>query len=203
MKNISIKAFFYLVGLIIISLGITLTIKSDLGAGAWDALNVGLSETVGLTVGTWVIIIGALLILTNALIAKEKPDLLAVLTILVIGQFIDFWMLSVFDTFGIASFWLQLFLLIGGIAILAFGVSLYLQPKFSLNPVDGFMVALQKRFGFSLRTAKTLTEVFALVLAFALGGPIGIGTVIILVFIGPFIQFFNGKANHVMNKLLS
>ncbi|WP_406945655.1 YitT family protein [Halobacillus sp. SY10] len=203
MRNIFIKAFFYLIGLIIISLGITLTIKSDLGAGAWDAVNVGLSETIGFTVGSWVIIIGAMLIFTNAIIAKEKPDLLAVITIFVIGQFIDFWMLSVFDTFGLASFWIQLTVLVGGIALIAFGVSLYLQPKFSLNPIDGFMVALQKRFGFSLRTAKTLTEVFALVLALALGGPIGIGTVIIIVLIGPFIQFFDGRANHVMNKMLS
>lgn len=203
MKNIIIKAFFYIMGLVIISLGITLTIKSDLGAGAWDAVNVGLTETVGLTVGTWVIIIGAVLILTNALIAKEKPDLFAVITILVIGQFIDFWMLSIFDSFGVGQFWLQFTVLIGGIAIIAVGVSLYLQPKFSLNPIDGFMVALQKRFGFSLTTAKTLTEAFALILALVLGGPIGIGTVIILFLIGPFIQFFDGKANHVMNKMLS
>lgn len=203
MKNIGIKAFFYIAGLIIISLGITLTIKSDLGAGAWDAVNVGLTEMFGLTVGTWVIIIGALLIVTNALIAKEKPDLLAVITILVIGQFIDFWMISVFGSLAFQHFWLQLTVLIGGIATIAFGVSLYLQPKFSLNPVDGFMVALQKRFGLSLTQAKTLTEVFALILALALGGPIGIGTVIILIFIGPFIQFFDSKANRVMNKMLS
>ncbi|MGP4060802.1 YczE/YyaS/YitT family protein [Halobacillus sp. H74] len=203
MKNIMIKAFFYMVGLIVISLGITLTIKSDLGAGAWDAVNVGLTEHVGLTVGSWVIIIGALLILTNAVIAKEKPDLLAVMTILIIGKFIDFWMLTVFDTLQLNTVWTQLSVLVGGIIIIAFGVSLYLQPKFSLNPVDGFMVALQKRFGLSLTKAKTLTEAFALVLAIALGGPIGIGTVIILVLIGPFIQFFDGKANHVMNKMLS
>ncbi|SFK21738.1 hypothetical protein SAMN04487936_10975 [Halobacillus dabanensis] len=203
MKNISIKAFFYITGLVIISLGITLTIKSDLGAGAWDAVNVGLTETVGLTVGTWVMIIGATLILTNALIAREKPDLFAVITILVIGQFIDFWMLTIFDSFGVDQFLLQFTVLIGGIAIIAVGVSLYLQPKFSLNPVDGFMVALQKRFGFNLTTAKTLTEAFALILALVLGGPIGIGTLIILVLIGPFIQFFDGKANRVMNKMLS
>lgn len=203
MKNIAIKAFFYLLGLIVISLGITLTIKSDLGAGAWDAVNVGLTEMIGLTVGMWVIIIGAILIVSNALIAKEKPDLLAVVTILVLGRFIDFWMLTVFDNLVVSLFWKQLFVLIGGIIIIAFGVSLYLQPKFSLNPVDGFMVALQKRFGFSLTKAKTLTELFALILAIALGGPIGIGTLMILVLIGPFIQFFNGKANRIMNKMLS
>lgn len=203
MKNLGVKSFFYILGLVTISLGITLTIKADLGAGAWDAMNVGLTEAVGLTVGNWVIIIGSILIVTNALIAKERPDILAVVTILVVGKMIDFWLLSVFESLIVESFWKQLPLLLSGITIIAIGVSLYLQPKFSLNPIDGFMVALQKRFGFSLTTAKTLTEAFALVLALALGGPIGLGTLIILFFIGPAIQFFDPKAKRVMNKMLS
>ncbi|KHE71584.1 YitT family protein [Halobacillus sp. BBL2006] len=203
MKNLSIKVFFYIVGLITIALGITLTIKAELGAGAWDAMNVGLTETVGLTVGNWVIIIGAILIVTNALIAKERPDVLAVITILVVGKMIDFWLLTVFESFAVEGFVKQLFILLAGIVIIAIGVSLYLQPKFSLNPIDGFMVALQKRFGFSLTSAKTLTEVFALVLALALGGPIGVGTLVILLCIGPAIQFFDPKARRVMNQMLS
>ncbi|MCA0984123.1 membrane protein [Halobacillus yeomjeoni] len=203
MKNWIIKSLFYIIGLVTISLGITLTIKADLGAGAWDAMNVGLTETFGLTVGNWVIIIGAFLILTNAIIAKERPDVLAVITILVVGKMIDFWLLTVFDTLAVDGFLKQLPLLVLGIIIIAIGVSLYLQPNFSLNPIDGFMVALQKRFGFSLTTSKTLTEVFALVMALALGGPIGVGTLIILVLIGPAIQFFNPKAERFINRILS
>ncbi|MBA2176455.1 membrane protein [Halobacillus locisalis] len=203
MKKMTIRTLFYILGLITIALGITLTIKADLGAGAWDAVNVGLSESVGLTVGNWVMIIGGILIFSNALIAKEKPDLFAVITILVLGQVIDFWMLTVLGGWSVAGFLPQLAVLLTGIVVIAFGVSLYLQPKFSLNPVDGFMVALQKRFNLNLRVAKTITEVFALVMAFLLGGPIGLGTVVILVLIGPAIQFFDPKANRVMNKMLS
>ncbi|MCA1022334.1 membrane protein [Halobacillus litoralis] len=203
MRTLVIKGFFYLAGLIVIAMGVTLTIKSNLGAGAWDAVNVGLTEQIGLTIGTWVMVIGGFLIVTNAWIAKEKPDLPAVITILVLGKFIDFWMLQVFDHLVFQAFFMKLMTLILGIVIIAIGVSLYLQPKFSLNPVDGFMVALQKRFGFSITKAKTLTESFALVLALVLGGPIGIGTIVILLGIGPCIQFFDSKANYMMNKLIA
>ncbi|WP_281659576.1 membrane protein [Halobacillus sp. Cin3] len=203
MRTLVIKGFFYLAGLIVIAMGVTLTIKSNLGAGAWDAVNVGLTEQIGLTIGTWVMVIGGFLIVTNALIAKEKPDLPAVITILVLGNFIDFWMLQVFDTLVLEAFFMKLITLILGIVIIAIGVSLYLQPKFSLNPVDGFMVALQKRFGYSITKAKTMTESFALVLALVLGGPIGIGTIVILLGIGPCIQFFDSKASYMMNKLIA
>ncbi|WP_079526505.1 YczE/YyaS/YitT family protein [Halobacillus hunanensis] len=203
MKAFLVKTLFYILGLIIISLGITLTIKADLGAGAWDAMNVGLTEIIGLTVGNWVIIIGSILIGTNALIAKERPDILAVITILVIGKMIDFWLITGLAHVSITGFLTQFAFLILGIVILAIGVSLYLQPNYSLNPIDGFMVALQKRFGLSLTVAKTLTEGFALILALLFGGPIGLGTVIILVLIGPTIQFFDPKAERVMNKLIA
>ncbi|MCP3030191.1 membrane protein [Halobacillus sp. A1] len=203
MKTFVIKVFFFLVGLIIISFGISLTINADLGVGAWDAMNVGLTNTFGLTVGNWVIIIGAILILTNALIAKEKPDFLAVITIVILGKFIDFWLLNVFADLELTQMVFQIITLVGGIFIIAVGVACYLQPKFSLNPVDNFMVALQKRFGLSLTVSKTLTEGVALLLAIIFGGPIGIGTIIILVCIGPFIQFLDPKAEKVMNRLTS
>ncbi|WP_226584947.1 YczE/YyaS/YitT family protein [Halobacillus litoralis] len=203
MKPFVVKSFFYAVGLMVIALGITLTIASELGSGAWDALNVGLTESIGLTIGTWVMIIGAVLILANAWIAKDKPDLLAVITILLLGRFIDFWTLQVFDNVALSAWWMQFIVLLAGIFILALGVSLYIQPKFSLNPVDGLMIALQKRFGYSITKAKTLTEIFALVLALSLDGPVGIGTIMIIFLIGPSIQFFDGKANTVMNKMIS
>ncbi|WP_173917288.1 YitT family protein [Halobacillus sp. Marseille-Q1614] len=203
MKKWFIRGSFYIIGLIIISLGITLTINADLGAGAWDALNVGLTEKIGLTIGNWVIIIGGMLIVSNAFIAKEKPDLLAVITIVIVGKMVDFWMMIALADMEIIGWFYQGFILLLGICVIAIGVALYLQPEFSLNPIDNFMVALQKRFGLSLTVSKTLTESFALIIALLMGGPIGIGTIIILLFIGPFIQFFNPKAERVMNRLIS
>lgn len=201
MKKYRVSALFYLTGLIIMSFGITVTIKADLGVGAWDALNVGLSALTGLTVGNWVIIIGAVLIALNAIIAKERPELLALITIVIIGFMIDFWLISIMNSWSIDHLLTQIVLLFTGIVIIGFGVSLYLQPKFSLNPIDGLMVALQKRFGFSLVTAKTITEAVALVLALSLGGPIGIGTIVILLCIGPAIQYFDPKAKKIMTRL--
>ncbi|MFP3338738.1 hypothetical protein R0J91_12205, partial [Micrococcus sp. SIMBA_131] len=64
------RFLFYVVGLFVLTAGITLTIKSDIGAGAWDALNVGLSETIGFTVGSWVIIVGMILIIVNAILMR-------------------------------------------------------------------------------------------------------------------------------------
>lgn len=201
MISFKIRSIFFLVGIVILSFGISMTIKADLGAGAWDALNVGLSSLIGLTVGSWVFIIGLFLILINAWIVRERLDYFAVITILIIGFMIDFWLLIVMDSWNLSSLIEQFLLLLIGIIVLGFGVSLYLQPKFSLNPVDGLMVSLKKRFRLSTMVAKTITEATALIIAFLIGGPIGVGTFIILFGVGPAIQLFEPSASRMAKYL--
>jgi uncharacterized protein len=52
------------------------------------------------------------------------------------------------------------------------------------------MIALQSLTGKSLAVTKTVMEVSVLVLAFFIGGPIGIGTIIVTFAIGPLIHFY-------------
>lgn len=186
-----IKVLFYLIGLFLMGFGVTLTIKADLGAGAWDALNVGLSNVIGLTVGSWVIIVGIMLIFVNAIIVKGKPKLLALLTILLIGFSVDFWLLVVFKQVHFHTFIQQCVSLLGGILFIAIGVAMYLQTKFPANPIDQLMISLHERFHLNFMVAKTIGEVVALILAFVLQGPIGVGTIIITFLIGPIIQWIN------------
>ncbi|MFD2216622.1 MULTISPECIES: YczE/YyaS/YitT family protein [Metabacillus] len=186
-----IRILFYLIGLFLMGFGVTLTIKADLGAGAWDALNVGLSNVVGLTVGSWVIIIGVILIFINALIVRGKPKLLAVVTILLIGFSVDFWLIVVMNNVHLSTLLLQVISLIAGIILIAIGVAMYLQTKFPANPIDQLMISLHERFQLNFMIAKTIGEVTALILAFILQGPIGVGTIIITFLIGPMIQWIN------------
>ncbi len=189
--NRMVKRFsFYFFGLMILGLGVSLTIKADVGTGAWDALNVGLSNLTGLTVGTWVILVGLILIFINAMIIKGRPNLLSMLTPILVGFTIDFWILIGLNELSFDSLLSQYFIFVVGIVLIAIGVSFYLQADFAPNPVDQFMLALHERFGFSLMVSKTIGEVLALVFAFMLNGPIGLGTIIITLTIGPIIQLF-------------
>jgi uncharacterized membrane protein YczE len=52
------------------------------------------------------------------------------------------------------------------------------------------MMGVSKRLGVSLVVAKTIGELLALVLALIVKGPIGYGTIIVTIGIGPSIQLF-------------
>ena len=201
--KIIIRTLFYLIGLLFLTLGISLAIKAGLGASAWDALAVGESTTFGLSVGNWIIINSSILLFVNAFFQKKRPEWLAAITFILIGRFLDFWLTveseHLFDS-NMVTRYIQLVLAILSMTI---GIAVYLQAKFPLSPIDDLMISLNKRFGVSLGVAKTIGEVFALVLAFLLKGPIGIGTVLITFSIGPILQRLRGPIEKLYIKLSS
>lgn len=201
MKNKVIIGLFYIIGLSFLALGISVMILADLGAGAWDAMYVGLSDHTGLSVGTWILLIGVFLIILNSLILKKMPEFLSVITILIIGSLIDFWLIVVFASFSPDDFALRVLMFIGAILIIALGISSYLQSNFARNPMDTLMMAIQYRTGRSLAFSKTVMEVTVLIIALLLGGPIGIGTFIVTFSIGPLIQLFIGPMTRFRTHL--
>lgn len=196
------RFLFFIIGIFIITFGVCLTIRADLGAGAWDALNVALTEWVGLTIGKWVMIDGAVLIFVNAFLLKKRPELLSLITIIVIGSMVDFWMLMIFENWEVTGFVLKLITLLLGILIIGLGAAIYLQAKFPISPIDGFMLAVKERFKVNLMAAKTVGEITALIPALFLKGPIGLGTIIITFTVGPAIQLFFPFFEKLLKNLL-
>ncbi|MCH1624240.1 YitT family protein [Fredinandcohnia sp. SECRCQ15] len=184
------RMLFYVTGLLILAFGISLTIKADIGAGAWDALNVGLSKTIGLTVGVWVFIVGFIVLFVNAILLKRMPNFLSLITIFIIGIFIDFWLIIALGHWDPEGYVLKFAVLIVGLFIASVGIAIYLQAEFPLSPLDHLMIAISTRFNVRVGIAKTIGELTGLMMAFLFSGPIGIGTILVTVLIGPFIQFF-------------
>jgi uncharacterized protein len=183
------RSVFFTIGLFILTMGVSLIIKSGLGASAWDALAVGESRMFGITVGTAVFVNGIVLIILNAIIMKKRPDVLATLTIFVIGLLIDFWLLIVLADFAPVMMVNQFIALGFGILTVGLGVSIYLQAKFPASPMDTLMVAIHTRFGLNLRNSRIISEGFALTLAFLFKGDIGIGTILVTVLLGFVVQY--------------
>ncbi|AYV69377.1 membrane protein [Niallia circulans] len=202
MSSFFYRCLLYVVGLFILAFGATLTIKANLGAGPWDALNVGLSHLVGLTIGSWIVIIGIILIFVNALLLRNKPNLLSLATVFILGFFVDFWMAHLVNRLHYFMFMSQLLLLIAGLIIVGLGIALYLQSEFPLNPIDDFMVTIQERYGVNLMVAKLIGEILALLFAFLVKGPIGLGTLIIAFGLGPAIQFFHPYCSKLTGKFV-
>ncbi|MWC28625.1 YczE/YyaS/YitT family protein [Paenibacillus sp. MMS18-CY102] len=185
------RCLIYIVGLFILSLGVVCMIKADTGIAPWDALNVALTDNIGLTIGSWVFVVGGVIILVNSIIRMKLPNLAGGIPIIIIGFFVDLLNLKVLTFLKLDGALYQWGLFMVGLCILAVGISIYLRANLPSVPNDELMLAVTERTGWKIYITKTIGEAAALVLAVILKGPVGVGTVIVMVSIGVLINFFD------------
>ncbi|MER2090238.1 MAG: YitT family protein [Sporosarcina sp.] len=191
---------FYLVGMLILSLGISMTIKGQkLGIGPWDVLHVGLNNNFGLTIGTWGIITGFIIIISTAIALKEWPRFGTWLNLVLIGVFIDLfnWLLP-----DISSMGAQLLIFSTGVIVMGYGVGIYISPNIGAGPRDGLMLVLVKKTGASVKKVRTTIEVIVAIIGWLFGGPIGIGTVLIALFLGQIAHYTIPQCRNFLMKII-
>lgn len=181
---------FYLIGIFILTFGIALSIHSTLGASPYDALSVGLFRTFGLTIGSWEVIVGILLIIFNAIADRKKPEYFALVTSFVTGIGIDFWYFCVGYFIQFDSFVIQTVSLILGITITSFGIAIYLQSSIAPNPMDRSMLVVSKLTRLSMTYSRLLISVVLVALALLFNGAVGVGTIVNALISGLLINLF-------------
>ncbi|MGG1575944.1 hypothetical protein [Fictibacillus sp. NRS-1165] len=73
-KPFFVKWFVFFMGLLIMSFGISLMIRTNLGNAPWDVLHIGLYYQFGLSISTWSIIIGFLIIGATSWLTRKRPQ---------------------------------------------------------------------------------------------------------------------------------
>lgn len=193
---------FYLGGLIVLTLGITLTIRSALGASPFDALLVGLYRTFGFSIGSWEIVVGLTMILGNAIAERRIPEFIALLTSVVTGLGIDIWMFLL--KWIVPVTWIgQTICLVLGIIFIALGVATYLQSTIAPNPMDRSMMVVSKLTGWGVTYSRALISIILVIVAFFFNGDIGIGTLINALISGAIIGFFLPHLEGIRKRTLS
>lgn len=199
-QNLAKRWLFYIVGLVILALGIALTIKGRLlGLGSWDVLHYGLWQTFGLTIGSWAIIAGAVIVLLTAIGMKRLPKIGVYINMIAIGLFIDIFNWLIPDVYGWVAHSLIFTL---GLFIMAFGVAFYITPNLGAGPRDTLMLVLVEKFNLKLSMARNIMEFGAAVGGFLLGGPVFIGTFIIILGLGKLIELFLPVTRNLMVRFL-
>nr|WP_281351673.1 YitT family protein [Alkalicoccus luteus] len=185
-------------GLIVMSFGIALMIRAELGSAPWDVLHIGLMNQFGLTVGTWTIIMGFLLLAAASVMLKELPKAGAYANMLLVGIFVDIFLFLLGTP---AMFGAQLIMLAAGIVIMGFGIGLYISPQCGAGPRDSVMLALSEKTGATVARVRIYMEVIVLIAGWMLGGPVFVGTILFSLTIGHITGFSLNYCAKWMNRL--
>ncbi|KAB2332161.1 YitT family protein [Cytobacillus depressus] len=196
------KYIFYVLGIFILTLGISFTIQSNLGTSPFDALLVGLSKNVGLTVGSWEIIIALILIFCNSFLKRQRPEILGLLTAFITGIGIDIW-LFLFHNLITPELWYSKLVCFGiGLVVIGLGTATYLHTNFAPIPVDRLTLIIQELTKTNIFFSRTFIYLVFLIIAMILDGPIGIGTLLTVCFGGLILNYFMPFTKKVLDHIL-
>lgn len=170
-----------LAGLWLFGAGEALVVHGDLGASPWTVLAQGVSVQTPLSIGQATILISGLVLLLWILL-RQRPGLGTLLNAVVIGIAIDVTLELVSDDPGLLERWASL---LGGVALVAVGSGFYLGAALGPGPRDGLMTGVHRVSGLPVAHVRLAIEVAALLAGAALGGTVGIGTLVFALTIGP------------------
>ena len=172
-------------GLVLYGASASLIILSQLGNDPWDVLHQGLSLQTGIGTGIWVCIAGALVMLLWIPL-RQKPGLGTLSNVIVVGLALELCLIAFEPAHDLATRWT---LLLSGVVLNGIATGLYIGARFGPGPRDGLMTGLAAR-GHSIRVVRTGIEITVLAAGAALGGTVGIGTLLFAVSIGPLSHVF-------------
>lgn len=178
------RYFIFFLGLTLFGLGNAIAVNVKfLGLHPWEVLNVAMFQRFGLTIGTWNVICGLMLVLVVFLVDRRYISVGTFFNALLIGPIMDFFLWLDILPHATEYLWLNLLILVSGITITGIGGGMYVACRFGAGPRDGFMLSVSDKTGLSVSRARIVVETLVLIIGFILGGP-----VFVMTFIYTFIQ---------------
>lgn len=190
----------FLIGLIFFSAGITLAINvQHLGVQAWDTLHVSLFDRFGLSIGTWSILIGFILIGTTIILDKSYIKIGTFLNLIIVGLLVDFHLwLGVLPQ--ATHTWTDILIILAGMILMGLAGGMYNAGGVGSGPRDGFMLAVSNRWNIPIGRMRIITETSVVLIGFLLGGPVFLFTFLFTLVQSPLFQYSYLKITQFIDR---
>lgn len=190
MKNITFKKImFSLVGVVLISIAVSLFRLADIGTDPFSCFNLGIANVFGLSFGTAQLrtnIVLSILLLYPGLKYFGVGTILAMVLVGYISDFVLF--ILPFDGSGF-SLLLRVVIVLVGIATTSTGISMYSCANLGISQYDMMGFLLSDTGLLRLSYARVIVDVALVVSGFFMGSVVGIGTVLIAFLVGPAVSW--------------
>lgn len=211
-QNIPIRLVFYLLGLFIMTLGIAMSVKSDLGVSPVSSIPYTITCIFGLEMGKATILFHVALVLLQIVILRRAfkcRSLLQLVVGVVFGYFTTFcnYLFTFLPTPD--SLPVRLALMLGSIPVLAIGIFFYLPANIMPLAGEGVMKAVSDTTGIVFSKVKVAFDSLMVVLSLAccliaLHSPssVGMGTVVAALLVGTVLGWVNRRFGSKRDALL-
>ena len=212
MKNLKVRLPMYFLGLFVMTIGIALSVKSNLGVSPVSSIPYTITCVWGLEMGKATILFHVVLVLIQILLLRKnfKPaQLLQVPVGIVFGYFTTFcnYLVSFFPTPG--NLIIRVLMLLASAFFIAFGIFLYLPTNLVPLAGEGCMQAVSfvthmefSKVKIIFDCSMVLISAITCLLVLHSLGSVGIGTIIAAVLVGTLVGLITKAFGKQRDRLL-
>lgn len=193
-----------LAGILLIGMCVASYRMSGFGVDPFSCMNLGVSGFVGMSFGTWQLIVNALLLVIVWFTVRSCIGLGTIVNMVFVGYTADFLCWAFLDQIGLTvTTPLRIFLLAAGTLFASLGCACYMAAEMGIAPYDSvaFIVTKYTKDKVSFRAARVLSDLIVIVIGITfcllaknnIWEIVGLGTIVNACCNGPLIQFFRGK----------
>ncbi|SEK58007.1 Uncharacterized membrane protein YczE [Carnobacterium iners] len=203
-KDFILRSLASIIGITFISFGAALSESMDMGLDPFTALNKGASSLLGFSLGNYQLGLNLIILAIVFFLKRSLIGWGTIYNMILIGYQVSFFGDLFKNFFNIGEINLAIRLIIAVVAIMIFtlGVALYMDTKLGVSPYDAITPVITDRTGWNYTPVRVGQDLFIVLGAYLLAGPVGISTIITGFFAGPLISFFSKKISQPLIEKL-
>ena len=206
--NLIKRLVLFFVGMSIIQFGVALFLKTSIGSDSFTVFTEGLATVLNktglkdlsmvhmitgraeVTPGVANMIILIVLFIGILIVDRKRIKIGTLICVIGVGPIIDLGVKAVsYFPIESANIFVKMLLVLGGCFIIAVGFSIMSESDIGVAPNDIVPFIIKDKLNCQYRWVRIAFDATFLIVGFILGGKVGIGTIIAMLAIGPFIQF--------------
>ena len=211
-KKFVTKLLFYFGGLIVMTLGVVISVKSDLGVTPISSIPYTMTVVLGMDLGIATMLFSVFMVLLQIVILRKRfkiINLQQLPTGILFGAFLTVCGKLMTPVPVPDNFIVKFIIMLVSTVFVALGVFLYVAPRFVPLAPEGFIIAVTQVTKLSFSTVKVIFDVTMVavsmvtcLIAIHSLGSVGIGTVAAAILVGSEVKlltkFFGGWRNKVL-----
>lgn len=202
-SNLVWRTLMSFVGITILSLGTAFLRGGQVGLDPFTATNTGISGHLSMSLGVYQLLANAAIFIFILVMDRHKIGIGTLLNMVLVGFEVQWFIALYQQIFGThANIIVIISDLIIGLILFTLGASMYMGADLGVAPYDAIAPILSDRLHTQYRTIRIAQDILFMIVAYFVGGPVGVGTVIVAFFTGPLITFWDNHVSLPMRRTI-
>ncbi len=187
-------------GICILSFGLILFKFSLMGNGPSTSMVIAIADRIGVDFGIVMVVTNCLFFAVEWLWGRKLIGPGTFVNWILVGPLASLYERGIRSMVNVPEGFLpRLFLMAAGILVLSLASALYQTSNVGIAPYDSLSIILSEKSRRQYFLCRILTDGISVLIAYLLGGIVGIGTLVCAFGLGPFVQFFS---HHIARPLI-